>query len=345
MVGPTSQSPKARGRQHFGRRTVPEHPRHSRVRERMRDLVPAAASFRREAANDRITGLAAEVAFYAVLGIFPGLLALAAALGFLGTLLGGDVADRAQEVVVDFLRSFLGDGTSGTVEAVGSLFEEGDATLLSFATAGAVWSMWRATRAAMRALAVVYDVEEGRSRLRVARGALALAIGTLVVAALVLVMFVLGPLLGGGHAIAGAVGVGDAFGAFWTWVRLPLMFAVLLVWAALLFHLAPHRRTSFRADLPGAVVAGVLWLVFSAGLRLYLEVAGGANQVLGVIGGFMTVLLWLYLLSLALLVGGEVNSVLLGADNATDPEVAGCLPRRVAGRTAMGVLTRAGRSP
>ena len=44
----------------------------------MRGLVPAAASFRKEAANDRITGLEAEVAFYAVLGIFPGLLALAA---------------------------------------------------------------------------------------------------------------------------------------------------------------------------------------------------------------------------------------------------------------------------
>lgn len=286
-------------------------PRKKPPSDRRARLFSAGRSFRREAADDRITGLAAEVAFYGVLGIFPGLLALAAALGFLGTVLGGDVADRAQRVVLDFLNSFLGEGTSATVDAVRSLFEEGDAALLSFASAGAVWSMWRATRASMRALAIVYDVEEQRSVVRVALVALAVAVGTLLVATLVLVMFVLGPLFGGGQAIAGAVGLGDAFATLWTWARLPLMFIVLLLWAALVFHLAPHRRTSFRADLPGAVVSGVLWLVFSAGLRLYLEIAGGANQVLGVIGGFMTVLLWVYLLSLALLVGGEVNSALL----------------------------------
>lgn len=279
--------------------------------DRVRPLASAAGSFRKEAADDRISGLAAEVAFYAVLGIFPGLLALAAALGFLDSVVGGDVAHRAQRVVVDFLDSFLGDRASGTVDAVRSLFDEGDATLLSFATAGAVWSMWRATRAAMRALAVVYDVEEARSPVRVALVALSLAIGTLVVAVLVLVMFVVGPLFGGGRAVADALGLGEAFAVLWTWARVPLTFAVLVVWAALLFHLAPHRPTSFRADLPGAVVSGVLWLAFSAGLQLYLEVAGGANQVLGVIGGFMTVLLWLYLLSLALLLGGEVNSTLV----------------------------------
>ena len=57
------------------------------------------------------------------------------------------------------------------------------------------------------------------------------------------------------------------------------------------------------------MLTGVLWLLFSGGLRLYLDVAGSVNQVLGVIGGILTVLLWLYLLCLALLVGGEVNSL------------------------------------
>lgn len=260
--------------------------------------------------DDRLTGLAAEVAFYGFLGIFPGLLALAAALGFVESVLGREVAEGAQRVVTDFLATFLGDGPSGTVAAVESLFDDADATLLSFATAGAVWSMWRATRAAMRALGVVYDAGEERSAPRVAALALAVAVCTVVVAALMLVMFVVGPAFGGGHALARAVGLGGVFAALWTWARLPLAFAVLVLWAATLFHLAPHRRSSFRSDLPGAALTGVLWLVFSFGLQVYLEIAGGANQVLGVIGGVMTVLLWLYLLSLALLLGGELNAVL-----------------------------------
>ena len=289
------------------------------VSDRLRPLAAGAREFRKEADDDRLTGLAAEVAFFAVLGIFPGLLALAAALGFVDTLLGGEVAERAQRVVTDFMATFLSDRASGTVDAVQSLFEEADATLLSFATAGALWSMWRATRAAMRALAVVYDVEEEPSRVRVALVALGLAAGTLVVAALMLVMFVVGPLFGGARAVADTVGLGDFFAALWTWARLPFAFVVLLLWETMLFHLAPHRRSSFRSDLPGAVVTGVLWVLFSAGLRVYLAVAGGANQVLGVIGGVLTVLLWLYLLSLALLLGAELNAVLLARRRAGAP--------------------------
>lgn len=304
-------------------------------RARLQPIISAARSVRREGAADRVTGLAAEVAFYAVLGIFPGLLALAAALGFMESVLGGEVADRAQRVVTDFLRSSFGDGTSGIVEAVNALFDDGDPALLSLATAGAVWSMWRATRASMRALAVVYDVKEARSPVRVAALALALALATLVVTALVLVMFVLGPLLGSGHAIAETLGLGDAFAQLWTWARLPFIFAVLVMWAALLFHLAPHHRTSYRSDLPGALVTGVLWLVFSAGLRLYLEVAGGANQVLGVIGGFMTVLLLVYLLSLALLLGAELNTVMV----VHGDDAGACAPEAACGPLSPGPAT------
>ncbi|MBW3556257.1 MAG: YihY/virulence factor BrkB family protein [Actinobacteria bacterium] len=279
---------------------------------RLRPLATAAGTLRREARDDRLTGLAAEVAFFAVLGIFPGLLALAAGLGFVEALLGGEVAERAQQVVMGFLTTFLTDRASETVAAIESLFDEGDAAVLSSAMAGAIWAVWRAIRAAMRALAVVYDVEEARSPVKVAALTLVLALSTLLVAVTILVMFVVGPLFGGGQAVAGAVGLGEVFSTLWRWGRIPFGFVVLVLWAATMFHLAPHRRSSFRSDLPGALVTGVLCLLFSAGLRLYAQFAGGVNQVLGVIGGVLTVLLWMYLLSLALLIGGELNGVLAG---------------------------------
>ena len=278
------------------------------IGRRLRPLVSSVGKLHREAIEDRLAGLAAEVAFFGVLGIFPGLLAVAAALGFMEALLGGDVADRAQMVVTDFLATFLTSRASDTVDAVRSLFDERDATLLSFATGGAVWSVWRAIRAVMRALAVVYDVEEDRPWLRSAMVTLGLTLSTLLVAPLVLMMFVLGPLLGGGEAVADTVGLGEGFVTFWTWVRLPFGFTVLVLWTATVFHLAPHPPAPFRAQLPGALVTAMLWLLLSTGLRFYLEVAGGLNQVLGVIGGFLTVLLRLYLLSLGLLIGGELNA-------------------------------------
>jgi len=279
------------------------------VIDRLRPLLSRARRFQQEATDDRLTGLAAEVAFFAVLGMFPGLLAVAAALGFVQDLLGGDVAVRAQQVVTEFLSTFLTDRASETVEAVRALFDKSDPALLSAATAGALWAVWRTIRAVMRALTVVYDVSEARSLIRTLLLTLALALSTLVVTSVMLVMFVLGPLFGGGEAIADLVGLGEVFVRLWRWVRFPVGLAVLVLWAAMMFHFAPNHRSSFRSDLPGAVVTGALWLLFSGGLRFYLAVAGSVNQVLGVIGGLLTVLIWLYLLSLALLIGAEINAV------------------------------------
>lgn len=275
----------------------------------LRPLFSRARAFQQEATEDRLTGLAAEVAFFAVLGMFPALLAIAAALGFVQDLLGGDVAVRAQQVVTEFLSTFLTDRAAETVEAVRALFDKSDPALLSAATAGALWAVWRTIRAVMRALTVVYDVREARSLIRTLLLTLALALSTIVVTSVMLVMFVLGPLFGGGEAIADLVGLGDVFVGLWRWVRFPVGLAVLVLWAAMMFHFAPNHRSSFRSDLPGAVVTGALWLLFSGGLRFYLAVAGSVNQVLGVIGGLLTVLIWLYLLSLALLIGAEINFV------------------------------------
>jgi membrane protein len=63
--------------------------------------------------------------------------------------------------------------------------------------------------------------------------------------------------------------------------------------------------------LPGAVVTSFLWLVLSFGFRLYIGISGTVNQILGVLGGALILMLWAYLLSLSFLVGAEVNDVLI----------------------------------
>jgi membrane protein len=63
----------------------------------------------------------------------------------------------------------------------------------------------------------------------------------------------------------------------------------------------------------------VLWLFVSAGLNIYLRVAADANPVYGVLGGGLILLIWIYLLSLSLLLGGELNPV-LARDRARVPE-------------------------
>src|SRR5690606_35265831 len=269
-----------------------------------RDLV-------REWQEDRVGGLAAEVAFFGLLSLFPALLATAAALGSLEAVAGGDVASRAEEEVIDFLRRVLTEEAAGTVDAVQDLFRTTDGGIL---TVGLVLALWAASRgfvALVRALDVVYDLDERRSYVGLRAVALGLALGTVLVVAAMLAMLVLGPLLGTGQEVAEALGLGGGFATFWDWVRWPLALAAMVGWAATVLHIAPNHRTPWRWDVPGALLAGLSWAALSASLRVYMAVAtAGANQIFGTLGGSLIVLLWLYLLAVGLLFGGELIAVL-----------------------------------
>lgn len=277
----------------------------------LREAVSITGEVLRESREDRVNGLAAEVAFFGVLSVFPGLLMLAAGLGSLEVLVGNRVAGRAQELLLDFLERVLTSEAAGLVEAVRHLFEQSRGQLFTLATLVALWGLSRGFNAVIVALNLAYDVTERRNLLKRRLEALLLALGGLVVTVVVIATIVVGPLLGRGQRLADVLGLGQAFAFAWVWLRWPVAFAALIAWTAVLYHVAPNLKTRWRAGLPGAVLAALLWLVVSLGFARYLRIAGAGNQVLGVVGGGLILLLWLYLLALALLVGGELNAVLL----------------------------------
>ncbi|MDQ4130791.1 MAG: YihY/virulence factor BrkB family protein [Actinomycetota bacterium] len=295
-----------------------------RLPDRAVEVVRGVA---REAKDDRLGGLAAEVAFFALLSIFPAFLAVAAALGSLQSVVGGDLAMKAQQRVEEFLQTFLTSRAQGTVDAVRDLFRKQSGEVFTFGVGVALWSATRGMRAVLRAVAEIHDLHEERSRLRRSVVALALVLCTLVVTAVMLAMVVLGPLLGKGRGLARSWGVDDLYVTLWEWLRLPVAFLVLVGWATLVLHAAPHVHRGWRHDAAGALVTGVLSLLVSLAFRLYLAVFGG-NPVFGVLGGALIVLMWLYLLSAALLCGAELNAVLAqraqaGSGDAPSPPPAG----------------------
>lgn len=259
---------------------------------------------------DRVSGLAAEVAFFGLLSLFPTLLILAGALGWLEAIAGEGLAADAEREVLGFLRRVLSEEAAGTVEAVQGLFEGGDVGTLTVGLLGSAWAASRGFSAIINALDVAYDLDERRPWLRQRVTAVGLAVGTALVGSMLLAMLVVGPLLGTGEEVADLVGAGGIFATFWDWLRWPVVSLLATLWAATVFHIAPNHRTPWRWDLPGALLTAALWALFSLGFRGYLIVAAGANEVLGTLGGSLIVLLWLYLMSIALLIGGEFNAVL-----------------------------------
>lgn len=269
-----------------------------------------ARRFVAEVVDDRLLGLAGETAFFAVLSIFPGLLIAASLLGLLDVFVGADLAAQAQERIVSGLDLVLTDEASGAVGSIQGLFEQARGELLTVAAVGALVTLSGAFAIVINALNIAYDTEEQRSWLRRRLVGLLMGVVTTVVVALALAVLVVGPLFGQGEALADIVGLGAVFTFAWNALRLPLLAVGVVLWTTTLFHYAPSRRTRWRAAVPGAVMTTALWLLASAGFHVYLRIAAGGNPVLGAFGGGVIVMTWVYLLSLALLLGGELNATL-----------------------------------
>ena len=165
-----------------------------------------------EIVDDRLPGLAAEIAFFGVLGLFPALLLAAGLLGVFGNLLGGWVGVDAQRQLIDTLNTLLTPEAAPVVASIKALFQVDPGRLLSVAAVGGLITISGAVAVVIEALNLAYDVTEHRGWLH--RRLLGLAVGavTVVVAAMALAVLVVGPLFGGGRDLAGLVGAGDGSG-------------------------------------------------------------------------------------------------------------------------------------
>lgn len=265
-----------------------------------------------EVERDRLLGLAAETAFFVVLGIFPALLIAVSLLGVLDVIVGADLAQAAQASIIGALDLVLTEEATGVLDSIENLFSQTRGQLLTLAAAGALVTLSGAFTVVINALNIAYGTVERRSWLKRRLLGVVMGLMTMAVGAVALAVLIIGPLFGRGPALAESWGLGSAFTFTWQVLRLPLLAVGVVAWTAALFHFAPSGRTRWRDTVPGAVLTTTLWLVASAGFHLYLRIAASGNPVLGAFGGGAIVMIWVYLLSLALLLGGELNSTLHG---------------------------------
>ena len=292
----------------------------SRLRALCDRALELVEEFRRHWLRVRLPGLSAEIAFYALLGLFPAVIVFAGTLGSLDAVIGAGAAADIEGWLLDRVVETFGAGST-LQRTVTDLFTRSNAGVI---TLGAVLTLYASSRgfiAVVRALDVTYGHEHRRRWLSTRIVGFTMTIVTVVVAALVAVMVVVGPLLGNGQEVAERFGRGSGFATAWVWLRWPLVAAAVVVWAASVYHFAPHRPSRWRRELPGAIVATAWWLVVSTGFRVYLGLASsGMNTVFGLLGGALSLLFWLYLLSMGLLVGAVVNGLLARRREAAPAE-------------------------
>jgi membrane protein len=263
-----------------------------------------------KADRDRMLGLAAETAFFAVLTLFPALLVVAAVLGQLGTVIGEGNAQQVEDKVLEFLDTLLTDTASPAIDTVRDLFDS-SGNALTIASLLALFSLSTAFATLINTVNITYDVPETRGWWRRRWLGLMLGVGTVLTGAIAVTLLVIGPLFGRAEDVVANVGLGAEYSFVWNVLRWPTAFLSLVLWATTMDHLTPARRSKWRYDLPGGLLTALLWLAASYGLNVYLNTVVTASPVFGALGGGLILMTWFYLLCVALLSGAELNAILL----------------------------------
>ena len=285
----------------------------------------------RESQQDGISLLAAGVAFYGFLALFPTLIALVTLVGL--------VADP--RMIAEQMQSL----TEGLPAAVRELIAAQLAALTSSSRGaltaglvvsllGALWSASSATTNLVTTVNIAYREDQTRGWVRLRVVALLLTVAAVVFLVLALALIALVPVvlpaipLGVGAAVLAQIG------------RWGLLLALISIGLAVLYRVAPSRRPpKFRWVSVGSVVAALLWLLGSAGFSLYVTYFGHYNKTYGALGSVIVLLLWLFLTSYVVLLGAEINAQ---AECQTGYDTAAGAPRPMGHRHAVVADSMAG---
>ncbi|HEX2188312.1 MAG TPA: YihY/virulence factor BrkB family protein [Longimicrobiaceae bacterium] len=286
-------------------------------------LTLLAIRFVRSFVGVRVMGLAAEMTYYALLSVFPLIGALGASLGFLERVVGPAAVLGVEAAVVGSLDAVFSREVTAEVVApmVRGLLQQ---ERTGFAVGGFLVSLFLASRvfrSAIHTLDQAYRVEEGRGIVALWTLGFLFALGAIVTATVVLAMVVVGPLLGGGRAIADGLGLGGVFETAWAIARWPTVFVIATGFLAVLYRVGPNVRNTWRQSFPGALFGMVTLVLVAVGFRVYLEFTGVASPVIRdadaavavgaqVVGALLAALLWLWLSGIAVLAGGVFNAEL-----------------------------------
>lgn len=279
-----------------------------------RGLLDVAARMKDDILEDNLLLIAAGVAFYGILAIFPAITALMSVAGLLYrpeevvSVLEGAAAivpPDVSRILLTQAQSVAGTGDSGLTLGL----------VLGFSLA--MWSASTGVASLVQGLNVAYDEKETRSfvflRLRMLGLTIAIMLGLIVAAALIVAV----PVVLSFMVINPRVELVVKLVAY-----IPL--ALIFIGGVMaLYRWGPDReRAKWRWLVPGALAASVLWLIASMAFSFYVQTIGSYNETFGSVAGVIVLLMWLWLSAFVILLGAELNAELeaqTARDSTTGP--------------------------
>lgn len=275
---------------------------HGPLRLRLRSWPGTLKRTGSEFRDDHLLQWAAALTFFAVLSLFPAMLALVSLLGLLESAALLPLIDNVSALAPGTARDIALDALENIERGSG---DARPAFLLGLGAA--LWSASAYVGAFIPAANVIWDVEEARPLLK----KLLVRVTLTIVLLLLIALTALGAVLTGPVAaeVGGVVGLGDEAVDAWSYLKWPFLAAVVMLLLAILYWAAPNvRHPSWRWVTPGSVLAVVLWILASLGFTAYINNFGTFNATYGSIGGVLVFLIWLWLTNIAILLGAEFDA-------------------------------------
>ncbi|HPP31804.1 MAG TPA: YihY/virulence factor BrkB family protein [Soehngenia sp.] len=255
--------------------------------------------------NDYIFGYAAQMAYYLVLSIFPFLIVLLNVLSLTPIVTG--------EMPLEFLELLPVEVTNiieGFVKDIATSSSQG---LLSIAAIAGLWTASGGMMVTMRSINAAYGFKEKRSYLKRKLLSLLFTVALLILIVMVFVTLVVGELLG--KWIFAFIGNEVLFLNLWQYLRFIIPILYMIIIFALMYKYTPstnrENKIKFKSTLFGSIFSTLGWIIASILFSYYVNNFGNYAVTYGSLGGVIVFLIWLYIISMIIILGGEINATLL----------------------------------
>jgi membrane protein len=253
----------------------------------------------------RVTGLASEAGFFALLSFPPLVLGLFGGVGYLGNWIGDVTIDSFIQQIQTYAGKFL---TQDIIDdlllpTVHDVFRAGRGDLISIGFLLSLWSGSRALNVFVDTISIMYGQSGVRGIVRTRALSFSLYFATLMVGVVVIPLLLIGPTLLG-RMLPDRLQVLVAL--YW-----PVVTVLVVATLTTLYHIATPRRTPWVRNLPGAALTLILWAVTSYVVRGTIAASLGGSSIFGPLSTPIVLLIWLYFVAISVLIGAAFNAATL----------------------------------
>ncbi|TRZ36038.1 YihY/virulence factor BrkB family protein [Niallia circulans] len=248
--------------------------------------------------NDDVFGLAAQLAYYFLLSIFPLIIFMMTLLPYLPI-----TKDDLLNLIAQFAPGDSMDIIETNLEQVLSR----NGTLLSFGIIATIWSASNGLNAIIKALNKAYEVEETRSFIVARAMSVVLTLGMIAVVVIALLLPVFGEQIG--VFLFSQFNLSDEFLSVWRALRFLVSPVILFIVFLALYWVAPNKKITCVSAIPGALFASIGWVLVSLGFSFYVGNFGNYSATYGGIGAIIVLMIWFYLTGIIIIIGGIVNAI------------------------------------